>query len=121
MSQLAAGGYAHIVAGRNQSRCRSADPDALNTGLSSGAGSGGDFAARMLALYENEKFWRQIAVDLAGDGNRLPDGLRASMISIAGFVISHSAKIRAGQASVQPLLDINLSIIRGLRAGDRAA
>ncbi|WBU60438.1 flagellar biosynthesis regulator FlaF [Paracoccus albus] len=66
------------------------------------------------ALHENERLWTLLAVDLASDENSLPAELRASLLSLSGFVINHSAQIRRGDASVDALLDVNLSMMRGL-------
>lgn len=77
-----------------------------------------NISAFMHALYENDRFWAHIAMDLSEDSNQLPEQLRASLISISGFVIRHSANVRKGAASAEPLIDINLAIIRGLRAGE---
>ncbi|WBU64303.1 flagellar biosynthesis regulator FlaF [Paracoccus aerodenitrificans] len=80
-----------------------------------------DYSAFVKALHENDQFWRQIATDLADDGNRLPEELRATLISLAGFVVGHSASVRRGSASIQPLVDLNKSIIRGLtRNGEKS-
>ncbi|SDD90702.1 flagellar protein FlaF [Paracoccus isoporae] len=73
-----------------------------------------DQAEFMQALHDNDRFWSQIAADLAGDGNRLPETLRAGLISLAGFVLGHSAALRRGEGEPQPLIDINRAVIRGL-------
>lgn len=73
-----------------------------------------DFPEFIHALHENDRFWTQVAIDLTSNENRLPDHLKASLISIAGFIISYSAQVRQGLASAQPLVDLNLMIVRGL-------
>ena len=55
------------------------------------------------------------------DGNRLPLQLRASLLSLAEFVRRHSLAVLGGRASVAPLIDINTSIMKGLRGDVEAA
>ncbi|WBU56884.1 flagellar biosynthesis regulator FlaF [Paracoccus sediminicola] len=78
-----------------------------------------NYPAFTRALHANERFWVQLATDLAHDDNRLPGEMRAALISLAGFVIAHSAKVRSGAASAQALTDLNLAIIRGLSGQER--
>lgn len=73
-----------------------------------------DYPTLVSALDDNRHFWSLIAIDLASEGNRLPDTLRASLISIAGFVLSHTVSVLSSEAVVDPLLDINRAVITGL-------
>lgn len=77
-----------------------------------------DFTGCIRALHENERFWAAVALDLASDENQLPERLRASLLSLAGIVIKHSARVRNGSAKPELLLEINRSMIRGLCAKD---
>ncbi len=54
------------------------------------------------------------------DGNKLPDALRAQLIGLAEFVRKHGMQVLAGKASIVPLIDINTSIMRGLRGNVEA-
>ncbi len=54
------------------------------------------------------------------DDNKLPDALRAQLIGLAEFVRKHSLQVLAGKASIVPLIDINTSIMRGLRGNVEA-
>lgn len=116
MNQFSASGYATALA--QVGTQREAEARILSRLTANLAAAMGrvtqDFPALIRALHDNDRFWTHITNDLASDGNALPDQLRASLISIAGFVIGHSAKVRRGAASAQPLVDINQSIIRGL-------
>ncbi len=73
------------------------------------------YAALARAVHDNLRLWGALATDLRSDGNQLPDALRASLISLAEFVRKHSMRVLAGKASIEPLIDINTSIMRGLR------
>lgn len=72
------------------------------------------FAQLATALDDNRRFWNQAALDLASAGNALPEALRASLLSLAGFVEAHTSRILAGAASTEPLVAINSAVIRGL-------
>jgi flagellar protein FlaF len=78
-----------------------------------------DFADLADALHENRRLWALLAVDLAGDGNALPDDLRARLLSLARFTEVHSAKVLAGSASASVLIELNTALMQGLR--DRGA
>jgi flagellar protein FlaF len=54
------------------------------------------------------------------DGNALPVELRAQLISLAEWVRRHSHAVLSGHDGVAPLIDINTSIMRGLRGGVEA-
>ena len=102
---------------------RSAEAQLLQrlTSALSAASESGDFCMLAMAVSENQKFWQQIALDLAHDKNAIPDGLRASLLSLAGFTIRHSSLILAGTAPVEPIIDINRHVIRGLMGVEVAA
>jgi len=71
------------------------------------------------AIHRNRELWSILASDVAGIGNQLPTELRAQIFYLAEFTAQHSSKVLTGGADVDVLVDINTSIMRGLR-GDRA-
>ncbi len=73
------------------------------------------FAAKAQAVYDNQRLWSLLASDLRQDGNRLPIELRAQLLSLANFVQKHSHAVLNGREDLEPLIDINTSIMRGLR------
>lgn len=75
------------------------------------------FRALAAAIHDNRRIWTVFATQAASDNNPLPDQLRAGLISLANFTFGHSGKVLARTASVAPLLEINASIMRGLRDG----
>jgi len=80
-----------------------------------------DILARGLihALWQNEQVWMAVRNDLAEPGNELGAELKASLISLALWVERQTALILSGEATLAPLLEVNLNIIRGLE-GNRA-
>lgn len=66
------------------------------------------------ALDENRRLWTLLASDVASSNNQLPDDLRARILFLAEFTRQHTAKVLKQEASVVPLLEINLAIMRGL-------
>ena len=75
----------------------------------------GAFPRLATALHDNQRLWTALAVDAASDANGLPDSLRAGIVSLAGCVRGHSAKVLAGDAAAGPLIDINAALMKGLR------
>lgn len=72
------------------------------------------------AVCDNQKLWGALRADLMHDGNALPIGLRAQLVSLAEFVRKHSMRVLSGNASILPLIDINTAIMRGLRGRTEA-
>lgn len=66
------------------------------------------------ALSDNSRLWTTLAVDVADDGNELPQDLRARIFYLAEFVQLHTSKVLARKARIAPLLEINAAVLRGL-------
>jgi flagellar protein FlaF len=66
------------------------------------------------ALDWNRRLWSALASDCASDGNRLPDPLRAQIISLSLWVSRFSSDASGTGASLEPLIDVNKSIMAGL-------
>jgi flagellar biosynthesis activator protein FlaF len=73
------------------------------------------------AVMDNQRLWSTLAEDLLLDTNGLPVTLRAQLLSLAEFVRSHSLVVLAKRGSIAPLIDINTSIMKGLRGNAEAA
>lgn len=73
------------------------------------------FARMAAAVCDNQRLWGALSEDLMHEGNALPVALRAQLIGLAEFVRKHSLRVLSGKASIVPLIDINTSIMRGLR------
>lgn len=80
----------------------------LNAALDAG------FPARAAALHDNRRLWSRLAADVADDGNGLPPALRAQIFYLAEFTEHHSRRVLQGQAGIEPLIEINTAVMRGL-------
>jgi flagellar protein FlaF len=74
-----------------------------------------DYPKLSHAVTDNQRLWGALADDLMSDGNALPPQLRANLISLAEFVRKHTMAVLGGRGSVEPLIDINTMIMKGLR------
>lgn len=79
-----------------------------------GAGTSA-FSALVAALHENRKLWRILAIDVANEKNALPELLRARIFYLAEFTDIHTGRVLKGDATADALVEINSSIMRGLR------
>ena len=68
------------------------------------------------AISMNKLLWRTLETDLASKENKLPDALKAKLISVAMWVEKHSELSEKGEARVDSLIEVNQSIIKGLIA-----
>ncbi len=68
------------------------------------------------ALDWNRRVWSALALDCASDGNGLPEAARAQIISLSIWVRKHASQVMRGKAPVDPLIDINRTIMEGLSA-----
>lgn len=74
------------------------------------------FAELVAALDENARLWREIALDVAAAENGLPQSLRAQLFYLYEFTAAHTQKVLRNQADASALIDVNTSIMRGLRS-----
>ncbi|MEM7088358.1 MAG: flagellar biosynthesis regulator FlaF [Pseudomonadota bacterium] len=74
-----------------------------------------DFAAFVQALHENRRLWTVLASGVADTDNALPDELRARIFYLAEFTEQHSTQVLGNSATVEPLIEINMAVLRGLR------
>ncbi len=74
------------------------------------------FPQLVAALHDNRKLWTALAVDVSGDGNDLPQELRARIFYLAEYMQDHTRRVLKGEAKVGPILEINVAVLRGLSA-----
>jgi len=72
------------------------------------------FAEFTSCLHRNRKLWTILAADVANSENPLPDSLRAQIFYLSEFVQNYSQKVLKDDLSIEPLLDVNIAILRGL-------
>jgi len=73
------------------------------------------------ALHDNAQFWTLLATNVADDNNLLPDMLRGRLFYLAEFSLQHTPKVLNGSADADILLEINTTVMRGLRQQEAAA
>jgi flagellar protein FlaF len=71
-------------------------------------------------LYWNQRMWIALQTDLAAEENRLPDSLKAQLISLAYWVDKYTLKVMQKRAPLAPLIEVNRAIMEGLAAGNAA-
>lgn len=74
-----------------------------------------EFPKLSVAILENLKLWKILFLDLINPQNKLPLELKTSLIQLSDFTQSHSRKVLLGEAKPDVLIDINNSVIAGLR------
>ncbi len=63
----------------------------------------------------NRKMWRVLAADCLDDRNRLPQDVRAKIVSLSLWVGKYSKQVVRKGAPVTPLIEVNRSIMQGLQ------
>lgn len=71
-------------------------------------------AELMGVLDWNRRMWSVFSSDCGTEGNSLPDGLRAGIVSLSIWVSKHSSAVMRGEEDVQDLININTTIMEGL-------
>ncbi|WP_424831685.1 flagellar biosynthesis regulator FlaF [Ruegeria sp.] len=74
-----------------------------------------DYSGFVQALHENRRLWRVLATGVSDSDNALPNDLRARIFYLAEFTEQYSSQILGNRAAVEPLLEINMAVLRGLR------
>ena len=80
-----------------------------------------DFAKLSDAIGWNRRLWMTLAADCASENNQLPEQVRAGIISLSIWVSKYSSNILRRKASLEPLIDVNKTIMEGLRAAGQGA
>jgi flagellar protein FlaF len=73
-----------------------------------------DPGALAAAIHDNRRLWRIFAADCGDPSNALPQPVRARIISLALFVERHSGAVMREGADVDPLVDINRTMMEAL-------
>lgn len=117
-STLAMRGYAENAATTRNERRSEYDVFARVTqGLRNTATKAkSDFSSYAEALHLNRRLWTALVVDVADPSNPIPEDLKARVIYLSEFTQLHTRKILRENASVLPLLEVNMAVMRGLKS-----
>jgi flagellar protein FlaF len=66
------------------------------------------------ALDANRRLWSVLSADCSVPENQLPLSLRGQIISLAMWVARYSSEVLRDGADVEPLIDINRTMMEGL-------
>jgi flagellar protein FlaF len=66
------------------------------------------------AIDANRRLWNVLSADCAAPENQLPLALRGQIISLAMWVARYSSDVLRNGADVEPLIDINRTMMEGL-------
>lgn len=73
-----------------------------------------EISSRIDALDWNRRLWSNLGADCASVDNKLPDQLRASIISLSLFVSKYTSQVMRGTGEFEVLIDLNRTIMQGL-------
>jgi len=73
-----------------------------------------DVRGRAEALDWNRRVWSNLALDCASQDNKLPESLRAAIISLSIFVSKHGSLALRVPDAIDDLVDINRTVMQGL-------
>ena len=68
----------------------------------------------------NRRLWNALATDCSDQDNRLSREVRAQIISLSLWVHRYSSQVIRERLSVEPLVEINRTIMQGLGGGEAA-
>ena len=69
------------------------------------------------ALDANRRLWGVLSADCSVPENRLPLTVRGQIISLAMWVARYSSQVLREGAEIDPLIDVNRTMMEGLSAG----
>ncbi len=69
---------------------------------------------KIAAIDWNRRVWSTIAGDCSSDANAMPPQIRAGIISLSLFVARYSSQVMASAMPIDPLIEINRTIMQGL-------
>lgn len=68
------------------------------------------------AIDWNRRVWSTLAGDCMSDANAMPQKIRAGIISLSLFVARYSSQVMTNAMPIEPLIEINRTIMQGLAA-----
>jgi len=73
------------------------------------------------AVMRNRELWSTLAVDCADASNQLGRELRAQIVSLSLWVSRYTSSVMRENADLDPLIDINRTIMEGLAPRNESA
>jgi flagellar protein FlaF len=73
-------------------------------------------AQRIRATGNNHELWSLLLQDLGKSGNRLAQPLKGQLINLAIWSMSYSIRANLRGLPIEPLINVNTSILEGLKA-----
>jgi flagellar protein FlaF len=67
------------------------------------------------AIDWNQRMWRTLANDCLDERNRLPQEVRAKIISLSMWIFKYSRQVAREGAPLDPLIEVNRTIMQGLK------
>lgn len=80
-----------------------------------------DLRGRMDALDWNRRVWSVFGAECANPENKLPDALRAGIISLSIWVGRHTSAVIRNEEDISDLIEVNRMIMQGLASGAGSA
>jgi flagellar protein FlaF len=80
----------------------------------------GNLAGLAHAIDRNRRLWSILAQDCANPDNALSDEMRAQIISLSMWVSRYSSSVIQDGEEIEPLIDINRSMMQGLAPPEAA-
>jgi flagellar protein FlaF len=74
-----------------------------------------DYPRFVEALSLNRKLWTMFGADVAEPGNALPPDLRARIFYLSEYVDHHTRKVLQASADEAELIDLNETVMKGLK------
>ena len=75
----------------------------------------GSFNELAEALDTNRRMWGVIASSVADKDNCYPEQLRAQLFYLYEFTVHHTRKVLKGEVNADALVEVNTSVLRGLK------
>jgi flagellar protein FlaF len=73
------------------------------------------------AIDWNRRVWSAMAGDCMSEANAMPPKIRAGIISLSLFVARYSSQVMVSAMPVEPLIEINRTVMQGLAMRPAAA
>ncbi len=68
------------------------------------------------AIDANRRLWTLLSTDCSAPENKLPLALRGQIVSLAMWVARYSSDVLRNGADLEPLIDVNRTMMEGLAA-----